>query len=106
MAHARDTFAAQTDFARRGFTDNASLPVAEARTTLNQVLRSPKTGQPALQYGITAGDTTLRQLTARHLQKLDLGGMPCRRPKNQGQRHAVPPEIYSPERLLITSGSQ
>jgi 2-aminoadipate transaminase len=89
-----------------GFTDNASLPVAEARTALNQVLRSPKTGQPALQYGITAGDTTLRQLTARHLQKLDLGGTPCRRPKNQGRRHAVPPEIYSPDRLLITSGSQ
>ena len=89
-----------------GFTDNASLPVAEARTALNQVLRSPKTGQPALQYGITAGDTTLRQLTARHLQKLDLGGTPCRRPKSQGRRHAIPPEIYSPERLLITSGSQ
>jgi 2-aminoadipate transaminase len=89
-----------------GFTDNASLPVAEARTALNQVLRSPKTGQPALQYGITAGDTTLRQLTAEHLRKLDLGGTPCRRPKNQGRRHAVPPEIYSPERLLIASGSQ
>jgi 2-aminoadipate transaminase len=89
-----------------GFTDNASLPVAEARTALNQVLRSPKTGQPALQYGITAGDTTLRRLTTEHLRKLDLGGTPCRRPKNQGRRHAVPPEIYSPERLLITGGSQ
>src|SRR5208283_5463917 len=54
-----------------GFTDNASLPVAEARAALNQVLRSPKAGQPALQYGITAGDTTLRKLTAAHLQKLD-----------------------------------
>ena len=89
-----------------GFTDNASLPVAEARAALTQVLRSPKTGQPALQYGITAGDTTLRQLTAEHLRKLDLGGTPCRRPKNQGRRHAVPPEIYSFERLLISSGSQ
>jgi 2-aminoadipate transaminase len=75
-----------------GFTDNASLPVAEARTALNQVLRSPKTGQPALQYGITAGDTTLRQLTARHLQKLD--GVTAH-DKN-----------HSFERLLITSGSQ
>ena len=89
-----------------GFTDNASLPVAEARTALNQVLRSPKTGQPALQYGITAGDPALRKLTAEHLRKLDLGGTPCRRPQNQGRRHAVPPGIYSPERLLITSGSQ
>src|ERR1039458_7858971 len=75
-----------------GFTDNASLPVAEARTALNQVLRSPKTGQPALQYGITAGDTTLRQLTARHLQKLD--GV------------TVHDKNHSFERLLITSGSQ
>jgi 2-aminoadipate transaminase len=75
-----------------GFTDNASLPVAEARTALNQVLRSPKTGQPALQYGITAGDTTLRQLTARHLQKLD--GVTA-----HGKNHSF-------ERLLIASGSQ
>jgi 2-aminoadipate transaminase len=75
-----------------GFTDNASLPVAEARAALNQVLRSPKTGQPALQYGITAGDTTLRQLTARHLQKLD--GVTAH-DKN-----------HSFERLLITGGSQ
>src|ERR1035438_5718120 len=89
-----------------GFTDNASLPVAEARAALNQVLCSPKTGQLALQYGITAGDPTLRKLTAMHLQNGDLGGTPCRRPKNQGRRHAVPPEIYSFERLLITSGSQ
>jgi 2-aminoadipate transaminase len=89
-----------------GFTDSASLPVAEARAALNQVLRSPKTGRPALQYGITAGDPALRKLTAEHLRKLDWGGTPCRRPKNQGRRHAVPPEIYSPDRLLITSGSQ
>ena len=89
-----------------GFTDNASLPVAEARTALNQVLRSPKTGQPALQYGITAGDPALRKLTAEHLRKLDWGGTPCRHPKNQGRRHAVPPDIHSPERLLITGGSQ
>ena len=89
-----------------GFTDNASLPVAEARAALNQVLGSPKTGQPALQYGSTAGDPALRKLTAEYLRKLDLGGTPCRRPQNQGRRHAIPPETYSPERLLITSGSQ
>ena len=75
-----------------GFTDNASLPVAEARTALNQVLRSPRTGRPALQYGITAGDTTLRRLTARHLQTLD--GVTAH------------DKYHSPERLLITSGSQ
>ena len=89
-----------------GFTDNPSLPVAETRAALNHILRSLKTGRPALQYGSTAGDPELRRLTAEHLQKLDWGGTPCRRPKNQGRRHAVPPENYSPERLLITSGSQ
>ncbi len=82
------------------------MPVAETRAALNHILRSPKTGRPALQYGSTAGDPELRRLTAEHLQKLDWGGTPCRRPKNQGRRHAGPPEIYSPERLLITSGSQ
>jgi 2-aminoadipate transaminase len=98
-----------------GFTDNASLPVAEARTALNQVLHSTKTGQPALQYGITAGDTTLRQLTAEHLHNLDtrasqsfsssslvleLKSRTRTRTKNENEK------IYSPERLLITSGSQ
>ena len=75
-----------------GFTDNASLPVAEARALLNEILRSPGSGRPALQYGVTAGDTTLRRLTARHLQRLDGVGA---HDKN-----------HSPERLLITSGSQ
>ena len=52
-----------------GFTDNATLPVEISRKLLNRVLRSPKTGRPALQYGITAGETNLRQLTARTFAK-------------------------------------
>jgi len=89
-----------------GFTDNATLPVDLSRKLLNRILRSPKSGQPALQYGITAGETNLRRLTARHLQKLDLGGTPYRRPKSQERRQAVPPEIHSWEHVLITGGSQ
>ena len=73
-----------------GFTDNTTLPVESSRQLLNKILRSPKTGQPALQYGITAGEEKLRQLTALHLQKLD-GGLD----------HA-----HSPERVIITGGSQ
>ena len=73
-----------------GFTDNATLPVELSRELLNGILRSPKTGQPALQYGITAGETNLRTLTARHLQKLDGGH----------------DRAHSPERVLITGGSQ
>jgi len=73
-----------------GFTDNATLPVELSRKLLNDILRSPKTGQPALQYGITAGEMNLRTLTAKHLQKLDGGH----------------DRAHSPERVIITGGSQ
>ncbi len=73
-----------------GFTDNATLPVDFSRKLLNEILRSPKTGRPALQYGTTAGESHLRQLTATHLQKLDGG---------HDRAHA-------PERTIITGGSQ
>jgi 2-aminoadipate transaminase len=73
-----------------GFTDNATLPVELSRKLLNEILRSPKTGQPALQYGITVGENNLRQLTAKHLQKLD-----------GGHDHA-----HSHEHVIITGGSQ
>jgi 2-aminoadipate transaminase len=96
-----------------GFTDNASLPVAEARAALNQVLRSPKTGQPALQYGITAGDTTLRQLTAEHLHNLDTQASQSfsssslvLEPKARTRTKDDDEKVYSFERLLISSGSQ
>src|SRR5271169_4640896 len=54
-----------------GFTDNSTLPVEISRQLLNEILRSPTSGQPALQYGITAGETNLRALTANHLHQLD-----------------------------------
>jgi 2-aminoadipate transaminase len=73
-----------------GFTDNATLPTKISRQLLDEILRSPKTGQPALQYGTTAGEPDLRELTATHLQRLD-----------GGHDHA-----HSPERVLITGGSQ
>src|SRR5271156_6751967 len=73
-----------------GFTDNATLPTEISRKLLSEILRSPKTGQPALQYGITAGEKNLRELTAKHLQKLDGGH----------------DRAHSPERVLITGRSQ
>jgi 2-aminoadipate transaminase len=72
-----------------GFTDNSTLPVEISRKLLNDILRSPKTGQPALQYGITAGEI-ICALTAKHLQKLDGGH----------------DSAHSPERVIITGGSQ
>lgn len=75
-----------------GFTDAASLPVAEVRVSLDEILGARKTGRPALQYGSTQGDPALRQLTARHFRGLDgLAGA--------GGAH-------SPERMIITNGSQ
>ncbi len=75
-----------------GFTDSETLPVAETRASLDGILRSPKSGRPALQYGSTPGDTALRRLTARRLQRSD------------GVNRAV--GVYFPERTIITSGSQ
>ncbi len=74
-----------------GFTDNPSLPVRETRDSINDLLRSPVTGQATLQYGTTAGELKLREWTAAHLQKLD--GISA-------------PKIYSADRVLITHGSQ
>lgn len=73
-----------------GFTDNQTLPVGLTRRLLNAVLASAKTGQPALQYGVTAGESNLRELTARRLQRLD---------------HA-PARTHAAARTMITGGSQ
>jgi 2-aminoadipate transaminase len=102
-----------------GFTDNASLPVAEARALLDEILCSPRSGRAALQYGTTAGDPHLRRLTAERLQKLDAASRTqstetrianFRRPHVAGDFPRPLPiatrEIYSPERILVTNGSQ
>jgi 2-aminoadipate transaminase len=75
-----------------GFTDSASLPLAEAQSLLEQLLRSPGAGRAALQYGTTLGDARLRRLTAQRVQVLDGAGASA--------------EIVSPNRTIITSGSQ
>src|SRR5579859_3638861 len=75
-----------------GFTDNESLPVNDTRDLLHEILQSRKTGQAALQYGTTAGDPVLRELTAQDFRLMDgaLG----------------PHKTYSPERMVISNGSQ
>ncbi len=75
-----------------GFTDQESLPVREAREVLAELLGSAVSGRPALQYGTTRGDPRLRALTAERVRQLDAAG---------GE-----PGVYSPHRVLITSGSQ
>lgn len=93
-----------------GFTDNATLPFEISRRLLHDILRSAQTGQPALQYGTTAGEEKLRTLTTAHLQKLDapssafsslvLEGKPRTRTKNEDEK------CYSPKRVIISGGSQ
>lgn len=79
-----------------GFTDNASLPVADARDLLNELFASKTRGRAALQYGTTAGDPELRRLTAERVAALDASA-------------AGPGEIRrdpSPDSVLVTHGSQ
>ena len=65
----------------------------------------PKPARPALQYGITAGETEpARRSPRQHLQNLDsscsLSSKAKLRMKNEAD------EAYSPERVIITGGSQ
>jgi 2-aminoadipate transaminase len=76
-----------------GFTDNMSLPVEEARELAGEVLSTAQTGQAALQYGTTAGDPRLRELTARKLEARDTAA-------------SDQPTVCPPENLIITNGSQ
>ena len=78
-----------------GFTDNPSLPVKRTRDLLHDLLSANQTGQDALQYGTTAGLPELRRLTALRVQELD-----CGKPAAQ------PAPAYSPDRIVMTNGSQ
>jgi 2-aminoadipate transaminase len=95
-----------------GFTDRESLPVDETRQLLRHLLRSRKAGQSALQYGTTLGDSELRRLTAKRLFEMDeealASGAPAsnRKPARPGARARGPADVYSPERAVITTGSQ
>jgi 2-aminoadipate transaminase len=75
-----------------GFTDHETLPVREVRELLDEILDSRGPGQAALQYGTTAGDPALRRLTAQRVAALD--GSPS------------PGPAWSPDRVILTNGSQ
>jgi 2-aminoadipate transaminase len=75
-----------------GFTDHESLPVEDVRALLNGILRSARSGRPALQYGSTQGDPVLRRLTGERVRCLD-GGAGAKR-------------AYSSDQMIIANGSQ
>jgi 2-aminoadipate transaminase len=66
--------------------------VGDVRRLLAGLLRSGKSGRPALQYGSTQGDPGLRERTARHVRRLDGG-------------RAAGARGFS-DRMIITNGSQ
>ncbi len=72
-----------------GFTDNPSLPLTETQELAQRVLAKAGSGRAALQYGASAGDTRLRELTIKRLQQLD------------GGKAEAPVD-----RTIITNGSQ
>ena len=93
-----------------GFTDNASLPVDEARALLDEILSNACTGRPALQYGSTTGEPLLREFTAKRLVELDARAnahhddFGAQTPPNRSTTSK--PQPLPPARVLITNGSQ
>lgn len=76
-----------------GFTDNSSLPVAETREILQEILADNEQARPFLQYGSNVGDPELRRMTIERLKEQD-------RPSPGVEDH------YSSENVVITNGSQ
>jgi 2-aminoadipate transaminase len=75
-----------------GFTDHESLPVEDVRELMADILRSRQSGETALQYGTTQGDSVLRRRTAEYFRRLDGAA------NSSG--------ACSPGRMIITNGSQ
>lgn len=79
-----------------GFTDDATLPVAETRRLVHRLLARRRTGEPALQYGSTAGLPELRRLTAARVLAQDTACGVGRLPEAR----------FAPAGVVITHGSQ
>ena len=78
-----------------GFTDNQTLPTKKVLDSFDLLLNRASRGREALQYGPTAGDKALRQLTSRRLHALDTAFAT-----------ADISSAYDHQRLLISNGSQ
>lgn len=76
-----------------GFTDDATLPTAEIEELTRHILRHPRTGRAALQYGSTAGLPSLRAILANRCIQQD-------------QLPMTGPSRITPESVIVTNGSQ
>ncbi len=75
-----------------GLVDEASLPVAECRTTLNGLFSDDVRARQALQYGTTAGADLLREQLILYLARLE---------------HCQPNELrIDSSQIVLTTGSQ
>lgn len=54
-----------------GFVDQTSLPAAETKAALDEILGDPAIGRTALQYGTTQGYAPLRDKILNHVSALD-----------------------------------
>ena len=116
MAHARGAVAAQTDFARRRLHRQRLAARGRSARRVEPGFALAQNRPAGVAIRLTAGDPALRKLTAAYLRKLDFQAADwtaaCWRPgtieTDNATRHysITPSEIYSPERLLITGGSQ
>ena len=79
-----------------GFTDSPSLPVRETREIMEEILGEDRSARSALQYGNTIGDAGLRKSTAERMLELD----------SRGCGELAEPDLYDPDRVLMTHGSQ
>lgn len=75
-----------------GLVDPATLPIPETHAAVERILGDPAAARMALQYGTTEGSERLRRLLCRYVARLE----------------GATPETcgLSPDRLLVTTGSQ
>ena len=75
-----------------GLVDPGSLPTAEVRAVVNDLLAEPRSAQAALQYGTTQGYGPLRDKLLQHLLQLD---------------NLAPTDVaYNADDIVLSTGSQ
>src|SRR5580692_11134194 len=84
-----------------GLVDPSTLPVAETRTVLADLLGDSERGCRALQYGTTPGSERLRRQVAILLGRLEERSAAGK----NGAGHAASVEI-DPAQIILTTGSQ
>lgn len=83
-----------------GFTDNPSLPVAETREIIEELLAKPRSARATLQYGSTIGVKSLREQTAERIMAADVAAL------KKPTAYSLENSVYEADRILVAHGSQ